>query len=118
MVAAQHDLTIEAGSTFKLNVAWQNPDGTPIDMTGYRVRAQFLHGGTETVVFDADTANPATGITVTTPDSSGSVLITVDADITADLAGTGRYQLEATSAEGDAERLLQGTFAVSPGAPA
>lgn len=117
MTAATHDLTIEAGSTFKLNVTWQDSSGAPIDLTGYRVRAEFLEGGTDAVVLDADTAHAVEGITLTTPDTTGNVLITVAYALTEVLEGTGRYVVDVTSPGGEATRLLQGAFVVSPGAP-
>lgn len=116
MTAAAYDLTIESGVTFKLNVAWKNPDGTPIDMTGYRVHAVFLASGTDSVAADADSANPVAGITVSAPDSTGAVLIEFAPTFTTSLSGVGRYILDAIAPDTDATRLLQGEFVVTPGA--
>lgn len=118
MPAASYDLTIDAGATFKLSLTWANPDGTAVDMTGYRVRCQLQDGRTNAVVLDADTANAVSGVSISTPDTTGVVLITVAYSLTAVLDGTGRYVYDAVSAGGEATRLLQGTYVVSQGATA
>ena len=39
-MASKHNIFIEQGSTFHLYLTWKDPNETPIDLTGFRIRMQ------------------------------------------------------------------------------
>lgn len=111
--AAAANVAVEQGTTYQLTLTWKDSTGAVIDMTGYRVHAQFRQHVTGVVVINADSSNPVDGITVSTPDSTGVMAISVAPSITSVMTGTGVYDLLVSSSEGVVTRLLQGTWAVS-----
>lgn len=114
MPAGRYDITIEAGATFQLRVTWKDPNGSPIDLTGYsaRMKVKASYGG-------------ATLFTLTSPSGGlvlGGAAGTVDATISAtdtasgisDSESTAVYDLEVVSGGGVVTRLVQGKAFLKP----
>lgn len=112
MTAAVHNITIEQGATFQMNLLWKNSTGTPINLTGYTARMQVRQ----------KYSSPTTLLSFSTSDGSivlggvlGTIAITGAATVTDDLVGkTGVYDLELVSAGGIVTRLVQGSVYISP----
>jgi hypothetical protein len=116
-VAKRYNLVFEQSATFQHTVNWKDPNGEPIDLTGYRIRLQVRQSpsaGTTLLDFDSDT--PGAGMSITSLGASGSFTITLDTSVTEALAfTTAEYDLTATSAGGVVYRLHEGKASVSPG---
>lgn len=50
MATNKQNLQVHRGETFKLNLTMQNPDGTPMDLTGHDVVLVALNRSTKTSV--------------------------------------------------------------------
>ena len=111
MSAGTYDFYIEQGATYQLVVTWKQPDGTPVDLTGYSARMQFRKTKTSTtVLFSGTTAN---GV-ISLGGAAGTVSITIPATSTDDFTfGCGVYDLELESAGGIVTRLIEGDVEVS-----
>lgn len=110
MAAATHDLIIEQNATFSLEVTWKDPSGTPIDLTGYRIRMQIRQqpdASATLLSFDSDDLD--SGMTIGTLDDEGMISITIADEITALLNfKLGYYDLTAESAGGSIYRVMEG----------
>ena len=111
MTAGIYNFTIDQGAEYTTTIVYQNPNGTPIDLTGYSAAMQLREQSTS--------PNPA-ALTLTSP--SGGIVITPLAgqlDITITTAQTGAldarfyvYDLELTLS-GVVTRIIQGQITVS-----
>jgi hypothetical protein len=112
MSAGLYNPTIEQGATYQKTITWRDATGVLVDLTSYTARAQYRTSHESTVkVVDLTTENG--GITL------GGVLGTIDllisATATAALtAHSGVWDLELVSATGVVDRLLEGTYEVTP----
>lgn len=112
MAAAQHDITIEQGATFQMNLVWKDAGGTPINLTGYSARMQVRR------TYRADTAelsltSPSGGITL--GGALGTIAIIATAAQTAAITVlVGVYDLELVDAGGTVTRLIEGAVTISP----
>jgi hypothetical protein len=116
-VAKQYNLYIEQSATFQHTVFWKDPSGTPIDLTGYRIRLQVRESAAATeVLLDFDSDAPASGMAITTLDDAGNFTITFTPAVTEALDFRfGDYDLTATSPGGVVYRLHEGKASVRPG---
>lgn len=112
-MADKYNLSIDAGATYQLVVAWKDGNGDPVNLTGYsaRMKLKDTYGGTTLVsLTDSD------GITL--GGSAGTLAIVIADTLTATLAGTshtkGVYDLEVESAGGVTTRILEGKWVCSP----
>lgn len=109
MPAGQHDIVIEKGANYNLNLQVLQDDGsTPVNLTGYTVQAM--------VRILVDDANPvidfAGHITITA--LTGSITLYQSAAETAALTfANGVYDIILTSSGGTKQRLLQGRVTVN-----
>lgn len=117
MTAAKHNVVFEQGATFQRTINWKAPDGTPVDLTGYRIRMQVRQSPKATAtLFDFDSANLADGHSIGALDETGVISLTVDASATLSLSFVAaEYDLTATSPDGFVYRLLEGKALASPG---
>lgn len=112
MPAANYEIMIECGATFRLALTWHAPDGTPINLTGWSARMQIRHRRTDAIPL-VSLMSPSGGIVL--GGTAGTINITITADDTADLtAKSGVYDLELVSPAGEVTRLVQGPVAISP----
>lgn len=111
MAAAQYDIEIEQGATHSESFTWEDGNGTPVNLTGYKARMQFRKSATSTEkLLDASTEN---GLIVLTP-LEGAVSITLPASLTSAFSwAQARYDLELESSDGTVVRLVEGAVTVS-----
>ena len=110
-MAVSYNVTIDQGATWYLNVEYDNPNGTPVNLTGYTAALQLRSlPESATAVLSLSTGS---GITIT--GATGLVAISATATQTRAIdEGTYYYDLEITSAAGVVTRLVQGQAVVTP----
>jgi hypothetical protein len=105
-----HNITIYQGSTFRLEVGWEDSDGEAIDMTGYEGRAQVRSSARSSAISLEFTVE-------VDPEADLPISVTATDEETADLslpASQGAWDLEVESAGGDVHRLLYGKVTLVP----
>ena len=108
MPAANYDILIEQGATYRQEFVWKDSAGVAINLTGYTARMQVRQLKTETVLLSLVQGS---GITLGV---NGSILIFVSATATTALPLVpARYDLELQSADGTVTRLIQGDVTIS-----
>jgi hypothetical protein len=110
MTAGIYNFTIDQGSTFYLNLIYQDSSGVPINLTGNTARMQLRRAFTSTA---ADlTLTTASGAIVITG-ATGNILITISDELTGTLEpGFYLYDLELDNG-GIITRLIQGQITLS-----
>lgn len=112
MAAATHDILIEQGATFQLNLVWKDSGGTPINLTGYTARMQVRQKIADTnPLLSFTTENGA----ITLGGALGTIAITGLATLTDALTvKSGVYDLELVSPGGIVTRLIEGAVTITP----
>jgi hypothetical protein len=109
-MAVQYNVEIDQGADWFLNVTYEQPAGTPVNITGYTSALQLRSLPTDaTAVLSLATGS---GITIT----GATGLVAVHATATQTRAideGVYYYDLEITSQSGIVTRLVQGQAYVS-----
>ena len=110
-MAVQYIVEIDQGADWFLNVTYENPAGTPGNITSYTAALQVRSlPESTTAVLSLTTGS---GITIT--GASGLVAVHATAAQTeAIIAGDYYYDLEVTSPQGIVTRLVQGQAIVNP----
>jgi len=110
-MATTYNAVIDQGADWYVNFQWENPNGTPIDVTGYTAKLQVRTSPlAKTAVL---TLTNTSGISIT--GSTGTFAIHATAAQTAAITnGLYSYDMEITSPTNVITRLIQGTFNVSP----
>lgn len=115
MSAAKHNIVIEQGATFPLYIAWKDPEGVAVDLTGYRIRMQIRQSPESAAVlvsFDSDDLDE--GQSIGDLDENGVIDLRLSPAVTAPLTFTAaEWDLTAESAGGVVTRLLEGKASVS-----
>lgn len=109
MSAGIYKMLCEQGATFNLVLTWRNPDGTPIDLTGYAavMRVAATKGGT--LLLNPTTQNGQ----ITLGGALGTVMIDLSNTVTAALTpGQCVYELDLISPSGMVTRLVEGPFII------
>lgn len=111
MPAAIHNILIEQGSTFKLNLTWKDSDDVPVDLTGYSARMQVRPTvESSDVLLNLNTANGS----IVLGGDAGTIAVTAAATQTEKITGRRAvYDLEVEASNGVVTRLLQGAVAIS-----
>lgn len=104
-----YDFSVFQGDDKSFSVAYQNPDGSPIDLTGYTARMQARAS------YDSDAAvldlSVGDGLTITP--LAGKISVALANAVTADIpAGVYVYDLEITSGAGVRKKLIFGKMTV------
>lgn len=109
-MAVEYNVEIDQGADWFYNVTYENPAGTPVNITNYTAALQLRSLPTDTsYVLSLSTGN---GITLV--GASGLVEIHATAVQTRDIdEGNYYYDLEITSPTGIVTRLVQGQARVS-----
>jgi hypothetical protein len=109
-MAVQYNVEIDQGADWFLNVTYEQPAGTPVNITGYTSALQLRSLPTDaTAVLSLSTGS---GITIT--GSTGLVAVHATAAQTRAIdEGVYYYDLEITSQSGIVTRLVQGQAYVS-----
>ena len=104
---AQHDLYIVRGDTWRLNLVYESPADTPVDLSGYSSRLQIrANTTTDTVYLSLSSADGDISL-----NASGEISVTAAAAVTELLDfDRARYDLEITSAGGIVTTLLEGNI--------
>jgi hypothetical protein len=108
--AGVYNFTLDQGSVFYINLAYQNPDGTPINLTGMSAKMQLARS--YRTPKELILSSPSNGIVITP--LTGKIAVTITDEQTG-LLGSGFYvyDLELDNA-GVIDRIIQGTITVSP----
>ena len=116
MPAGQYDITAEQGSTFALNMNYQDADDNPISLTGYTGGMQvrryhsatgtLLNSNTSDVTFTIESTDAAVPTGNVQIDISAATMSTVP-------AGNHVYDIELHK-NGTVTRLIEGRFIVTP----
>ena len=111
-MAVAYNVVIDQGADWFLNVTYDNPNGTPVNLTGYTAALQLRSLPTDTVA--VLTLTTSAGITITP--LTGLVAIHATATQTRAIdEGIYYYDLEITqTSTGIVTRLIQGQADVSP----
>jgi hypothetical protein len=121
MVAANYDVYIEQGATFRMALVYGRKDGTtdvdgnavvvPYDITGCIARMQIRPRRQGDVLASATTLNG--GITIDAP-TAGHMIVVIHPDATDALTmRKAKYDLEVEYPSGDVIRVLQGNVTIS-----
>lgn len=110
-MAVSYNVTIDQGANWDLNVEYDNPNATPVNLTSYTAALQIRSlPESATAVLSLSTGS---GITIT--GATGLVAISATATQTRAIdEGTYYYDLEITSPAGVVTRLVQGQAVVTP----
>lgn len=110
MPAASLNLHIEQGASWAKTLDYQNPDGTPFNLTGYTARMHVREAANApTTVFEMTTGN---GRIVITP-LTGKIELSLNAADTEDLP-PGRFVYDFELVFGvEVTRLIQGSVTVT-----
>lgn len=111
MSAVIYDFYVEQGATYQLDITWKQPDGTPVNLTGYTARMQFRRNKRATeILFSGTTSN---GV-ITLGGAAGTISITIPAATTDDFSfNCAVYDIELESGGGIVYRLVEGSVEVS-----
>jgi hypothetical protein len=112
-VAVTYNTVIDQGADWFINFIYKNPDGTPVNITGYTAALQIRTSPlAKTAVLTL--TSPSNGITIT--GVSGLIECRATAtQTTAITNGKYAYDIEITApSTGIVTRLVQGTVQVSP----
>lgn len=117
---ANIDLEIDQGATFRASIYYKNPDGTPVDLTGYSAFLQARSGNDNSseLFFELTSTIPYTSygdITITPLD--GGIHLHIPDEKTKEMLWTiGNYDLFAiapSAPSGDVEKVTQGKIVLS-----
>lgn len=102
-----YDITIHQGATFELEVAYKDPSGVPINMSGYTVDAQLWNR--------LGTAKLANFSSSWTSQASGTFTIGLASNVTSGITENGQYDVMVTEPSGKKSYLLQGNAFIDLG---
>jgi hypothetical protein len=111
MVAAKYNFLCEQGAKFERVLTLKDPDGEPLDLTGYSIAMQVRRDvRSDTVVVELTTDEDG-GITI---GEDGQITLFLPASATAELTADGVYDMELIPPSGPdyAEKVLRGVFRV------
>ncbi len=112
MTAGTHNITIEQGAEFLLELTWNDEDGDPIDITGWSAALMVRQNYADaTPLVSISSATSA----ITLGGTAGTIAIDIPAATTATLtSGVCGYDLKMTDPTGKPLRLIQGSATISP----
>ena len=111
-LAVTYGLTADQGATFEYVLTWTNPDGTPINLTGYTARMQIRRRTTSQQLVETLTTENGK---ITLGGEDGTITLNLSDEDTAAMApAQHQYDLELVSSGGEVTRLLMGYFVVRP----
>jgi hypothetical protein len=109
-MAVQYNVEIDQGADWFLNVTYEQPAGTPVNITGYTSALQLRSLPTDATAV----LSLATGSGITITGATGLVAVHATAAQTRTIdEGVYYYDLEITSQSGIVTRLVQGQAYVS-----
>jgi hypothetical protein len=112
MTAGIYNFTIDQGSTWTLQLIYKDPNGTPINLTGYTAKMQVRRKFDSSTAVLTLTSLPGGGITIT--GITGTIdLLATDEQTEVIEGGLYVYDLELNNG-GAITRLIQGQITISP----
>lgn len=110
-MAERYNIDIDAGSDWSQEFLYQDPDGTPIDLTGGSAEMVIRRGipGSPAAL---TLTSPSGGLTITPED--GSILVEITRAQSAALDGRYVYELHFTDAGDKRARFVEGSVNVNP----
>jgi hypothetical protein len=112
-MAVTYNTTIDQGADWYINFVYENPNGTPVNITGYTAALQMRTSPLAKTTVLSLTSTGGGGLTITGATGTIAAHATA-AQTTAITNGRYAYDLEITSGSGIVTRLVQGTIEVSP----
>ena len=107
MDPAKHDITIHQGATFELQIAYKDPSGVPINMSGYTIEGQLWNR--------LGTSKLADFYPSWTVQESGTFTIGLASSVTRGITENGQYDVMVTEPSGKKSYLLQGNAFIDLG---
>lgn len=105
MAAGKYDLTIERGATLSLVVTYNDSSGDPNDLTSYTARLQIRRKVSDSnFLLELSTENGG----IILGGALGTITLNASAATTAELSGSGVYDLEIISSGGVVTRVIEG----------
>jgi len=103
-MASEYDIAIDQGATYRLRLTYNDPNGSPINLTGMSARMDIRTniGGTLILAL----RSPSSGITL--GGAAGTIDIELTADQTALLTKNAVYDLELVNGS-EVTRIVQGS---------
>ena len=112
-MAVTYNTTIDQGADWFINFQYKQPNGTPVNITGYTAALQMRTSPLAKTAVLTLTSAVGGGLTIT--GNSGTIAAHATAAQTDAITnGKYSYDLEITSGAGIVTRLVQGTIEVSP----
>lgn len=115
-MATSYRMVIDAGAHYFLAVTWEDPDGVPIDLTGYSARMMLRVKYSDAAPLVSLTSETNGGIEI--DGARGLLNITMTDEQTGALCASkeveGVYDLEVENADGVVTRLLAGRWLAKP----
>jgi len=110
----RHNIRIEQGATWRLEVGWEDESGSPIDLTGWSARMQIREEHASANPLVSLTSQPGDGLAIDGP--AGLVSIEIPAAVTQTIPAPieAVYDLEIQGPGGEVERLLFGCADIDP----
>ena len=110
MLAGLLDITIEQGATFNLVFIYQDQNGDPINLTGMTARMQLRRQfNSPDALLSLTTENGRISLGGT----NGTITLNVGANETANLSGSGVYDIELVNGP-VVKRILEGSYSICP----
>lgn len=106
MAAGSYDITCEQGATFSRTLTIKDANGVARNLSGYTARMQVRRTVSSTSTL-AELTTENGGLTV---NSSGVIVMSMNATTTAALTDEGVYDLEIEASDGTVERVIEGNF--------
>lgn len=102
------ELTVDQGTTFETSIDLVGDDGAAINIAGYVFQGQIRKS--------YYSSNVTANLTITTlSNTSGNVLVTIDAATTANIKpGRYLYDVKMTDTENIVTRIVEGVLTVTP----
>ena len=114
MITSKYPLTIRRGTVLDIAITWRDPDGNPVDLTGYKASLQIRRSPEDAAILEDWTDGP--GGEISLGGKSGTIQLRIPANITKAMGWQeGIYDL-VLGTEYESEepiRLLEGTAKVT-----
>lgn len=115
MAAAKHDIVIDQGSVFEIVFTYENPEGTPVDVTGYTARMHVRERANAPTTLL--TAVSGSGGQITVGGAAGTFTVRIPATTTvalpAPMYAVYDFEILPAGAEASAIRLIGGIAAIT-----
>jgi len=113
MTAGLYNTTIEQGARYDRTITWYDKDGNLVDLRTYTARAHYRnHHADDDIILELTTGNG--GIVLGGLLGTIQLLATTAQTTALPAEAFGVWDLEMVDAAGEADRLLEGAFSITP----